>query len=144
MKEIAVQLKDKVLHPFSEEDLEILKEYKQHQILKCRLQGVQKPRSYLQLKLYWSAARIVANNTDNKQWNTKDKVDFQCRVKLHFADPDTVVVKPDGTIAYKYRSIAFKNLSHIMACNYFDRAFEVMAKFLGITSEKLIEEVKSQ
>ena len=144
MKEIAVQLKDKVLHPFAEEDLEVLKEYKQHQILKCRLQGIQKPRSYLQLKLYWSACKVVANNTDNKQWNSKDKVDFQCRVKLHFADPDTVVVKPDGTIVYKYRSIAFKNLSHIMACNYFDRAFEVMAKFLGITSEKLIMEVKSQ
>jgi hypothetical protein len=144
MKEISIQVKDNVLHPFSEDDREILREYKPNQILRCKLSGIQKPRSLIQMRLYWSTCQVVADNTDQVAWNTKAKVDFQCRVKLHFADADTVVVKPDGTIAYKYLSIAFRNLPHIMACNYFDRSFAVMAKFLGVSAEKLIEQVNSQ
>ena len=144
MKEISCQIKQNTLHPYSEEDLEILKEYKSHQILKVKLQGVKKPRSYKQLKLYWSACRIVSENTEDIHWNTKAKVDFQCRVRLHFADPDCVVVKQDGNVAFKYLSIAFANLDHIMACNYFEQAFGVMAKFLGITTDTLMEQINNQ
>jgi len=138
MKEACFQIKDKALHPFSEEDLEILSEYKPNQILKVRLQGVKKPRSYQQLKLYWSLCGTVAENTDNVHWNTKTKVDFQCRVHTHFVDPDCVVVKKDGTVAFNYRSISFANLGHIEATNYFEQAFRVMAKFLGVSVDSLL------
>jgi hypothetical protein len=144
MKEITAIIKSNTLHPYSEEDLEILKEYKTHQILRVKLSGVKKPRSYQQLKLYWSACRTVSENTEDPHWNTQKKVDFQCRVHTHFADPDCVVVKKDGTVAFKYLSIAFNNLPHIMACNYFEQAFTVMAKFLGITVDVLMEQVNNQ
>ena len=144
MKEITVIIKNNTLHPYSEEDLEILREYKPHQLLKVKLSGVHKPRSYQQLKLYWTACRITSENTEDKNWNTKAKVDFQCRVHTHFADPDCVVVKKDGTVAFKYLSIAFANLSHIMACNYFEQAFSVMARFLGVPVDSLMEQVNNQ
>ena len=141
MKQITCQIKDKTLRPHSEEDLEILNEYKENQVVRVKISGVQKPRSLIQMRLYWATCKTVADNTDNKGWNTKDKVDFQCRVKTHFVDPNTVVVKPDGEVVYKYLSIAFKNLPHIMANNYFDRAFQEMAKFLGVSVEKLLEQI---
>lgn len=144
MKELSTQLRDNSLHPFSEEDLEVLREYRPNQLIRTKLYGIKKPRSLKQLKLYWGTCTLVSENTENKLWNTKNKVDFQCRVELHFVDPEVVVVKPDGTVVFKYLSIAFKNLGHIEACNYFDRAFEVMAKFLDITSDRLIEMVKEQ
>ena len=142
MKEITCKIVDNfgppVLQPFSPEDLIILREYKPNQVVRVKITGVQKPRSVIQMRLYWATCRVVAENTENKGWNTQDKVDFQCRVNLHFVDKDTVVVKPDGEVVYKYRSIAFKNLSHIMACNYFDNAFQVMAKFLRVPVDKLL------
>ena len=144
MKEACFQIKDKALHPFSEEDLEILREYKPNQILRVKLQGVKKPRSYLQLKLYWAGCKLVSENTEDKGWNTKEKVDFQCRVHTHFVDPDCVVVKKDGTVVFNYRSIAFANLGHIESCNYFDQAFKVMAKFLMVPVDTLMEQIKSQ
>ena len=139
MKELSVQLKNSLLHPLSEEDFEILREYKTNQVLRCKLQGVKKPRVLAQLNLYWATCQLVSENTENKLWNTKEKVDFQCRVDQHFVDPDLIVVKPDNTVIFNYRSIAFANLGHIEACNYFDRAFESMSKFLGVTTDKLVE-----
>ena len=144
MKEIATILKNNTLHPFGETDYEILREFKPNSILRVKLSGVKKPRSYLQLKLYWSACNLVAENTEDPHWNTKDKVDFQCRVHTHFVDPDCVVVKPDKTVAFKYRSISFANLGHIEACNYFDQAFRVMAKFLMVPVDTFMQQVMEQ
>ncbi len=144
MRELFIQHVRDSFHPSSEEDLEISREYKQNQILRCKLYGVEKPRSVEQMNTYWATCQLVSENTENRLWSTKNKVDFQCRVELHFVDPDLVVVKPDGTVIFSYRSIAFVNLGHIEACGYFDRAFEVMAKFLGTTTDKLIEMVKDR
>ncbi len=144
MKELFVQIKNKALIPTSEEDLEILHQYKPNQILRCRLYGVKKPRVLEQLNLYWAGCQLTSENTENKLWNTKEKTDFQCRVDQHFVDPDLVVVKADGTVVFSYRSIAFANLGHIEACNYFDRAFETMAKFLDVSVNELIEMIKER
>ena len=83
----------------------------------------------------------VADNTEDPQWNDKDKTDFQCRVALHFVDPKFTAVTPAGVVTFKYRSISFTNLKHMEACNYFDRAFEVMALKIGktgISSELIV------
>jgi hypothetical protein len=100
--------------------------------------GAQKQRSVAQLNLYWACCKEVADNTDDQKWNTKEKVDFQCRVILDFRDKSYIAVRPDGTVQFKYRSISFKNLKHMEACNYFTRAFDVMAGFLGVTVEDLV------
>ena len=143
MKELHCQLDAKhTLHPASEKDLEELKSFHPNQIVRCKVYGTRKERSISQLGTYWACCKLVANNLENPQWNTKDKVDFQCRVAIHFVDPNLVAVKPDGTVVFHYRSIAFNHLQHIEACQYFDRAFEVMAKALGTTPEKLIEMAK--
>lgn len=138
MRELSVQLKNNILFPLSEEDIEVLREYRNNQVLRCKLQGFKKPRAIRQLNLYWATCQLVSENTENKLWNTKAKVDFQCRVSQHFVDPDVVAVKPDGTVIFNYRSIAFANLGHIEACNYFDRAFKTMADFLNVDIDTLV------
>jgi hypothetical protein len=138
MKEMTLQIQPKcphcksVVRQYAQEDEDVLKEYKEHQPIRTKTHGVKKSRSLAQLRLYWALCGIVADNSETPGWKTKEQVDFQCRVALDFRDPNVVVVKPDGTVVFHYRSIAFKNLGHIEACNYFDRAFEVMAKFLKV------------
>lgn len=140
MIEIALQLKqDYSLLPFSREDLEKLKGYKSNQIVRAKISGCNKQRSYLQLKAYWQACKTTADNNETPGWRTKEQVDFQVRVALRFYDPDLIIAMPNGSIAFHYRSVAYKNMKHIEACNYFSQAFEVMANKLGITVEELIK-----
>jgi|GEM_PF-2478251 len=130
------------MKPFGEESEEKLKEFKPNQIVNTRVSGTRKERSLRQLNTYWACCQTVADNTEDPGWNMKEKVDFVCRVQTHFVDPDLIFVRPDGTVQYGYRSIAFVNLAHIEACNYFDRAFAVMAKHLGISVDTLVEETQ--
>ena len=142
MIEISAQLRKGVYHPLPM-DAEKVREHHDNQILRLKVYGTEKERSIKQMNTYWACCEEVANNTERKRWNTKPKVDFQLRVELDFRDKDYIAVRPDGEIQFRYLSIAFKNLKHIAACNYFDRAFELMAKVLDCTVEKLIEMAKS-
>jgi len=122
------------------------REHKPNQIVRLKVYGVQKPGSVIQMNLYWACCQTVANvmnDLDRKEWNTKNKVDFGCRVELHFVDPELVIVRPDKSVQFHYRSIAFKNLKHIERCSYFDEAFKVMAKVIDNTVEMLQEMAKS-
>lgn len=124
-------------------DIDKAKEHKPNQIVRLKVYGTEKARSVQQMNTYWACCQEVANNTEHPRWNTKKKADFQIRVELDFRDKDYIAVRPDGEIQFRYLSIAFENLKHIEACNYFDRAFECMAKFLKTTVDKLIEMAKA-
>ena len=143
MKELTCQIQqNQHLWPYSEEDLDKLKDFHPNQLVRIKVYGTTKQRSLKQLKTYWRACKKVADNTEDFRWNDKDKTDFQCRVALHFVDPKCTVVRPDGAVQFKYRSIAYANLKHIEACRYFDRAFEIMALKIGIPVEELYKEAK--
>lgn len=154
MKEIQAQIRDtcplckqgfgQFLIPFDDVSRDELKNFKLFQIVSAKLKGIKKERSMLQLGTYWACCTLVADNTENKLLNTKARVDFHCRVETHFVDPDLIVVRKNGDVVFQYKSIAFKNLEHIEACRYFDRAFEIMADLLGVTPEKLVEMAKER
>lgn len=71
------------------------------------------------------------------------KVDWQIRNRLKFYDMDLTLVI-DGNVQFKVRSISFKNLKHIEACDYFTEAFKLMAKYLDVDVDTFIEEVKQR
>ena len=139
MKEIALQRKGNLFYPFSKEDEERMKEYPENQIIKAKTYGVTIPRSYEQLKLYFACCQKVADNTNDPSWNSKENVDFQCRVACRIIDKMLVV---DGIVNVIPGSIGYDKLSHLQACNYFDRAFEIMAKKIGVTVDELTAEAK--
>jgi len=140
MIEIALQIKEgHVLYPYSPEDAHKLKNYSVNQVVHAKIKGVTKQRSYEQLRAYWAACKTVADNTESHGWQTKEQVDLQCRVALHFYDPTLIIAKPDGSIAVNYRSISFVNLKHIDACDYFTKSLEVMASKIGVAVKELIK-----
>jgi len=129
---------------------ESLKDYKPYQPLRAKItaiKGAEKLRSLSQLKLYWATCKFTADNIPEdpkyRYWKNKDSVDFQVRVALDFRDTSTLAVRPDGEVVFQYKSIALANLKHLSACDYFTRAFELMAKVLGMDKDKLIEAVQS-
>ena len=125
------------LGAFSKEDYEKLREFRPNQILRAKLSGIKKQRSYQQLKLYWACCNTVAANLEG--W-TKEDVDFEVRTKLKFIKQFKIV---DGITYVELRSISFAELPHIEACNFFDRAFPIMAKMIGVTTDKLLENAEA-
>ena len=135
MKEVILQLDRKTLVPFSEADSEALKSFRQYQPIRAKLYGVEKPRSYEQLKTYWAGCNVVADNLEDK---TKEDVDFDVKVKLKHIKRFKVV---DGITIVEVDSISYDRLQHIEACNYFDRAFPVLAGMIGVTVEELMQAI---
>jgi hypothetical protein len=142
MKEIALQYDDSsvLFVPATLKDRDKAREFVHNQICRAQIRGFKKERSVLQLRLFWACAQLVAENTDDQNWNTKEKVAEQCKIATQFVDTEKIVVKPNGDVHIPYRSIALENLAHMDACRFFDRAFVVMAKFLGVKPEDLKKE----
>jgi len=134
MIECALQLNDNnILYPFTEEDKDKIREFKKFQVLKAKLYGVKKPRSLEQLALYWVCCKTVADNLEDK---TKEQIDFEIKIALKHIKSFRIV---QGITYIEVGSISFANLDHLEACNFFDRAFPVMAKMIGVTTEELLQ-----
>lgn len=131
----------KTLAIMSEEDCKALKAYKPNQILRAKLTGAEKPRSYQQLKLYWACCKIVADNLKNM---TKDDVDFEAKIKIAKEHPSMIkrFRMIDGTVYMEPISISFVNMKHLEACNYFDLAFPFMAEMIDVTVDVLLNNVQ--
>jgi hypothetical protein len=142
MIEIAAQIKDDYsLHPFSQEDLDELREYKPNQVVKVKITGCKKQRSYLQLKLFWGCCKTVASNTNDENWNSKDKVAEQVKIKCRYIKSYIVV---DGNVHIVTGSISYKEMGHMQACNFIDNAIEEMANFLGVPRNELAREAEKE
>lgn len=116
--------------------------FKKNQIVTITVKATKKAPSVRQMGLYWAACNLYAHNTEDRYFNTKDKVDLQLRVALNFIDMNKSVVDKNGNFHPQYRSISFENLRQIERTRYFDQAFELMAEWLGVSVETLIHEVK--
>jgi len=135
--EIALKKVGNKLIPHSIKDEERLSEFRDYQVIRGKLTGVKKPRSYEQLKMYWALCEIVSENTDDPNWNSKVKVDEQCKIQLRHIDTRIVI---NGAVHIKTKSISFQELPHIEACGFFTDAFQLMADFLQVPLEELLKE----
>ena len=84
--ELALQYKNGIFYPHSPEDAEKAREYKNNQVVRSKITGIKKRRSYEQLKLFFACAKLVAENTEDPNWNTKDKVCEQVKISARYID----------------------------------------------------------
>lgn len=134
-------------YPHSVEDREASREFKDNQIVRAKIQGVKKERSYRQLNTYWACCGFVAEQlSDHTKIWTKNDVDFT--VKIRVAKENPAMIKRfksvDGIVYMEPISISIPNLPHISACKYFDRAFPIMGEMVSIDAEKLIRETQAR
>ena len=155
MIEIATQTKDQCpacqhsfvyLMPFSEEDIDELKTYPFHKILKNKITGELKERSLIQLRLYWGACRFLAKQLSDHQ-HQFDAADIDFEIKRRVAKKAPALVKVfnllDGGNAVGFISIAMKNMKHLEACRYFDKAYPLMGDMIGKTADEFVVLVKA-
>ena len=139
MKEIIGQINNGKIYPYTEQDKDILKEFQENQKITVRIFANRKQRSLEQLRLFWVGCNKVAENTDDPHWNNKDKVAFQIKVATNYIEQNKTIVDNYGQVHFFYRSISFKELAHMEACNFFDQAFEIMAKKIDVSVDELKE-----
>lgn len=149
MIEIPQQIQlDHSMVPASAEAMELIREYKPNQIVRCKITGMRKERSLRQLNTFMACCQYVADNVreydlghpkfkDGAYWNTKSKAAFQIKVALHFVDDSKTIVYQDRVV-FHYRSISFRNLHHLEACFFFDRGFPLLAARIGMKERGLI------
>jgi len=133
VKEGIFQRQNNQLIPFDPETLENIKGYYENQPIRVKMYGIKRPRSYQQLKAYWKLCEVVADHLD--QFSDKYDVDWELRVKLKHIGRMTV---SGNKVIVECKSISFSQLEHIEANRYFDRAFELMAKWLNVPVEDLM------
>ena len=73
MTKVSVQRKGNILAPFSPEDLQAIKSFHENQILRATLTGCKKPRSIQQNRWIHAIFRLVAENTDDPDWDTPER-----------------------------------------------------------------------
>lgn len=130
------------LQVMSKEDHEALQEYGANQIVTAQLTGFKKPRSLQQLRLYWACCNTVAENLEGQ---TKDDIDFETKIQVAKQHPGLIKrFKSIGGIVYMEPiSISYQNMSHLEANRYFDLAFPVMAKMIGVSEQELLQNAES-
>ncbi len=140
-----VQKKQNGFTPWTEIDFDCSDSYKENQVIQFKATKSNVPyRSLLQLRKYWVVCTIVAQQmSDDSSWNTKKKVDLQSKITLEFYDHEKTieVIEKDGSyrVILTPFSIAVKNLKHIEACFYFDRAFEFLADVMNVSYDELMK-----
>jgi hypothetical protein len=115
--------------------------------LNCRLKKIPDKRSYGQLGLFWKACDVVAKNSDDQDWNTKEKVSEQIKITLKFIHSKQIfcfkyVDKTTGELKemlqFPTKSIAFDKLKHLEACDFFNKAFAIMANRVNMEVEEFL------
>jgi len=136
--EAALVCRNGVLVPHSPEDARRLADIEPDVVLRAKITAPRKQRSYQQLKLWWACCRTVADNTDDPNWNTPEKVSEQIKLALRFIR--SYMVAPDGTVHIVTRSVSFGELGHMEACNFFDQSWPIMAEKIGVSVDDLLAE----
>jgi hypothetical protein len=147
MIDILFQLVNGKLVPQSQEDSELLLgDFKANEMLRGKLThvGAQKARSVPALNTLMACLQLLADNTDDPQYNSKLKAKFACKVAIDYRYEDRVAIRPDGLVVFEYRSFGFDSLGHMESLNVFERSFKWIAGIMGITVEELIAEAQSR
>lgn len=140
VNEIHFQKRNGIPVPFTPEDQAKWNEYKENQVTKHRVTGSRKERSWQQLKMLHACLKLVADNTEDKNWNTPEKAKFSLKIALNYINEGLIVVDKQGNVHVQYRSFGYADLPHMEANMLFDRAWPILAGVLGISVDELLAE----
>lgn len=130
-----LQRKGSYMVPFDPDSLKRIRQFPEMKPIEFTTSDKGKPRSLQQLRLYWACCSTVAENLE--PGTTKEDVDFEVKMFLrHFKHIRTM---PDGTVCVEVDSISYDRLDHLEACNFFDRAFPVLANMIGVAVHDLLK-----
>ena len=142
MIEIPLQIRPghKTLAVTSPEDQQTLKAYAANQIVRAKITGYKRPRSVQQNRWIHAIFRIVADNTEEPDWNTPEKVKRNVKMAMKFFKDDVIVY--NNKVYFELRSFAFDRMDQSEADIKYNEAKVICAKKLKVNPDTL--EAKAQ
>ena len=132
--------KEGLLRPFSPENAELLKSFKENQVLKCVVSGTMKARSVEQNAWAHAMFKMVSENTDDPGLDTPEKVKRHVKMQMKFFE-DTVIVQ-DNKVFFELRSFSFDQMPQNEANLVYTQAKIICADILGVGPEELESKAK--
>ena len=134
------------LLPYSQEDKEALRDLREGMPIEASLKGSKKYRSLKQMRAFHAACRSIAENSDNPNLNTIEKVKVYVKLHCGFIQEDKLKATPPcphcgEEIEQTYwilKSLSYKDSDHIEVTDFFAKAFPFMADLLGVSEEELL------
>lgn len=131
--------------PFQDSDREKSKEFKLFQVVRNRIFGFEKVRSLKQLGLYWIRCKNIAEMISDHETQYTDK-DIDFKVKIQVAKQHPSLIKRfqmiTGILFVEPISISYENMKHLIACKYFDFAYNVMSDMIGASIDEVFPALK--
>jgi hypothetical protein len=142
------------LVPFDEPTLEAMKGLKKFQLVECIVKANDKRQvSMREFGLYWKCCDVVAHNSRDDNWGTKEMVDEQVRIRTGWVESTMQIeIKEefDGkevTMVYKHiktKSLSPETMDEFIFNSYFSKAKVIMAEYLGVDEDELVSMAKSK
>ena len=128
--------------PHAEDDQERSKAFKLFQIVRCKITGIKKPRSYKELKCYFGSCRYIASLNLNDNINTVEKLDYLTKVQEGFVS-DTVYDDKAKRIYWIPRSLSYKNCDQPRAHRFIAAALENHATLVNKSVDDYVSFLKT-
>jgi len=139
---LQIQPGHKTLAVMSPEDQQALRTYGVNQVVRAQLTGYKHPRSVIQNKYIHAIFRVVADNTNDPDWSTPEKVKRNVKMAMKFFTDDVIV--HGNKVYFELRSFAFDQMEHAEANIRYDEARLICAKKLKVDPETLEARAKEE
>ena len=137
---------DTGLVPTNDGDKSILNQIQEGEFVNVKIDH-SKQRSNIQLNLFMKCCEVIASNTENENFNTKEKVILQLKNKFNFVEYEIYYKDKDSgefKVIKEFNSLSFGNCDHADATTFMNDSIEHMAKIFKMDVDKFVLHVKSQ
>ena len=128
-----MQRKGRAYYPASEEDEIAGLVYPENKILRAKITGAAKSRSYLELCCYMGSCRYIASLNLNDDMNTKEKVDYLTRIQCGFVE-DTVYDEKTKRVHWIPSRLNYDTCNQAESHRFISFALEKHAALAGVDS----------
>lgn len=130
-----------ILIPATEESIEIMRKFEYGDKMNCKIKYVGN-HSLIRHDLFFSCVKLVSDNTGKPEYQVRE----QCKLDCRWIRGYTYYEDKDGNKRLNVitKSIAFSEMSLKEADEFYSQAFDVLAGYLGITTDEMTTEAKSR
>jgi hypothetical protein len=130
MIDVVVCRKGDKLIPFSEHDRQQMLTMSSVSLLRARITGAKKERSYRELCCYFGSCEYIASLNLNENMNTKDKADYLTRLRCDFVKE--VVFDEHGLMHWIPDDLNYENCDQPKSHKFIKEALERHAFLAGV------------
>lgn len=130
----------KVWVPCSQNDIDKSSKFKPGEICSQKTTGIKNQRSAQQNRWIHAIINLIAENTEDPNWNTPQKAKVQLKYATGCFGEAVLISAGTGTMVYyPLKSWSFDKMEHMEATKLFDKCVLEGANFLGCTPEQLLD-----